>query len=114
MARDRQLVLMKPEPSEDGVVTAELADLGSLEDVLGVFAAFNTAGDGTSAGPSGGALLYGPGMIVEIPQPSDNGAGVRQAMVTVKDEDLAWSVLWRLCRKHGWKMVDPETGQSFG
>jgi len=114
MARHRQLVLMKPAPSDEGVVSAELASLGSMAEVLVVFGAFNTAGDGASTGANGMALLFGPGMIVEVPEPADRDAGVCQAMVTVKDEDLAWSVLWRLCRKHGWKMMDPETGQSFG
>lgn len=113
MARHRQLVLLKPAPSPDGTVVADLDDLGTMGEVLAVFAAFNTSADGSGAGPSGSALLYGPGMVVEIPTPPDRDP-VRQAMITVKDEDLAWSVLWRLCRKHGWKMMDTETGQSFG
>lgn len=85
--------------------------MGSLREVQEAFAPFNTATDGSPSRNPGLSILYGPGIIVEIPL---TGSEVRQALVTIKDEDLAWSVLWRLCRNNGWRMMDPETGQTFG
>lgn len=109
MARNRQLVLSLP--AEGGQkVTGELQSMGTIEEVKETFSRFNTAEDG-SPSRTGMVILYGPGYVVEIPA---FGEEVRQAMVTVKDEDIAFPVLWRLCKKCGWKMMDPETGQSFG
>lgn len=84
--------------------------MGSLADVLGRFARFNTAEDG-SPRRGGMVVLHGPGFVVEIPTFADT---ISQAMVTLKDEDYAFVVLWRLCRDAGWRMTDPETGQTFG
>ncbi len=108
MGRSRQMVLTKR--LDEDAPAGELAPLGSLDEVLEVFSRFNTSEDG-SPRRSGMVVLHGPGMIVEIPTFSDT---INQAMVTLKDDDYAFTVLWRLCRSAGWKMTDPETGQSFG
>jgi hypothetical protein len=50
-------------------------------------------------------------MMVEIPTTTDS---VAQAMVTMTDDEIAWPVLERACRALKWKLVDLETGRSFG
>lgn len=101
----RQLVLLKhadpqrpPEP------------LGTLTQITRALADYNTAPDG---GKSTGATrsLYGPGMIVEVSTASPD---ITQALVTVSEEDMAWPVLSRLCRRLGWKLMDIESGKVFG
>lgn len=110
MARKRTIVLMRPaEPDEDGPA---LASLGTRESVTEVLAAFNTAPDGAERSSSSGTeVLYGPGMVVEIPTTTDD---ISQAMVTMLDEGLAFPVLMRLCKKLEWRMMDPDTGRTFG
>ena len=36
------------------------------------------------------------------------------AIVTIIEEEIAWPVLGRLGKQHGWQMADPETGRTFG
>ncbi len=110
MARDRQIVILKA-AGETGEVSTEMLPLGSMAEVTEAFAAFNTADDGSGRKSGGMHILHGPGMVVEIPVMDGK---VSQVLVTVKDEDLAWSVLWRLSRKNGWRMMDPNSGQTFG
>jgi hypothetical protein len=92
-----------------------LEPLGSRQEVIARLAVYNTGPDGS--GPEGLGdtpgigLLHGPGFVVEIPTALEE---ISQVMVTVTDEDFAWSVLSRLCRQLQWKMLDPETGRSFG
>ena len=50
-------------------------------------------------------------MIVEVSTSADP---VSQAVATLNDEDYAFPVLMKLCRALGWKMVDIETGRTFG
>lgn len=110
LARRRQIVLMKKNPG------AKPGDppppMGDRMGVRAAFANYNTAPDG---GPAlSGALteiLYGPGMIVEVPLNQDS---VVQTMVSINDEDTALPVLMRLCKALGWAMVDIETGRTFG
>jgi hypothetical protein len=99
-----------------------MAPLGTCEEIVALLAPHNTAPDGS--GPQGMgeelgmAVLYGPGFVVEMPLTAgEGGAGngeISQIMVTVTDEDFAWSVLMRLCRQLQWKMLDPESGRTFG
>lgn len=86
--------------------------LGSRRDIREHLARFNTSGDGTEPKASRGTeVLYGPGMVIEIPLNMDS---VAQAMVTMSDEDIAWPVLMRLCKELSWQMVDLESGRAFG
>ncbi len=103
---DRQVVLTRA-TDEDSV---ELPALGSLEEVLEAFAKYNTAEDG-SPRRNGMVVLHGPGMVVEIPT---FGETINQAMVTLKEQDYAFMVLWRLCKASAWRITDPESGQVFG
>jgi len=103
------LVLQRPlEHGEPG----QLEPLGKRADVLEAFARFNTAPERLDGELTGSVhLLHGPGMVIEI---SPEGDRVMQAIIHLKERDIAWAVLWRLCQRTGWKMMDPETGQQFG
>lgn len=104
MGRSRQLVLMLP--GDNGAPRS----LGPKKKVLEVLRPFNIAQDGS---PEGFSSAYGPGIRLEFPFVDDNDP-VIQVMVTLIEEDFAWPVLMRLSKELGWKMVDPETGRSFG
>ncbi len=84
--------------------------LGTLADITTKLADYNTAPDGAkSTGPI--RSLYGPGMIIEVATAERD---ITQALVTVIEEDVAWPVLSRLCRRLGWKMKDIDSGKVFG
>ena len=115
MAKPRQVILLKavdPRKSDDG-----LSPLGTLAGLTTSLARYNTAPDRdgpaalAAADGSGIAVLYGPGLIVEI---STGQEQVGQIMVTMTDEDFAFPVLLRLCREQQWTMMDPESGRRFG
>lgn len=112
MARKRQIVLLK---SSESSKAGTLEPIGTIKEIVRDFAPFNTAPDGS--GPNGFgerlglAVLYGPGFVVEVPTGNDE---INQVMVSVTDEDFAWAVLMRLCRAVGLKMMDPESGRTFG
>jgi len=102
---------MNPVEDDAGIATGELKPLGTLAHVEDVLARFNTAPDGSERRQTGTAILHGPGIVVEIPTGLDR---VNQIMVSINDEELAFTVLWRLCKEQGWKLIDAETGQKFG
>jgi hypothetical protein len=91
------------------------SSLGSLKSVLLDFAPFNTAPDGSGNEGMGDALgvgvLHGPGFRAEVPTMSEV---VAQVIITISDEDFAFPVLMKMCRLNKWKMMDPESGQSYG
>ncbi len=107
MAKRRQLALMSVVERREGGA----APLGSLRRVKELLAPFNTAPDGSPTGQMGTHRLYGPGMVVDLPSGHDE---VMQALVTMVEEDIAWPVLSKLCKALQWKMVDLESGRSFG
>jgi hypothetical protein len=88
-----------------------MTPLGSLRQVRESLANFNTCTDGSPGRGMGTELLHGPGLIVEIATSLDP---VSQAIVTLNDEDIAMAVLFRMCKAMGWKMMDMETGRTFG
>ncbi len=104
----RQIVLMKAQTAPGD---AALAPLGTRQEVIAALARFNTAPDGSPPRAAGTEVLWGPGITVEIPTGLDP---VSQAIVTMHDDDIAWPILQRLCKALGWRMVDLETGRSFG
>lgn len=85
--------------------------MGTLREVRAGLARFNTSPDGSGSTDSGIERLHGPGMVVEVSTSADP---VSQAVATLNDEDYAFPVLMKLCRAQGWKMVDIETGRTFG
>ena len=98
-----------PDPFGGGGAPAELEPMGSQRQVLDAMAGCNTAPDGSGAG-AGSLSVYGPGMICELPLGVDT---ITQIMVTVKDRDMAWPVLAKLCRANSWRLLDPESGRTF-
>ena len=110
LARDRQIVILKA-AGETGEVSTEMLPLGSMAEVTEAFAAFNTADDGSGRKSGGAHLLHRAGVVGLRPALDGKDS---QGLGTMRDEDLAWSVLWRLSRKNGWRMMDPNSGQTFG
>lgn len=108
MARKRQLVLIKLKDPEDRL--SETVPLGSIDSFAESVAPFNTAPDG-SASEGVTRSFYGPGVIIEVSSVSPE---VRQALVYCYNEDMAFPVLYRMCRARGWKLQDMESGQMFG
>lgn len=109
MARKRQLAIFRwndPENPASGY-----ASLGNKREFIDSLAPFNTAPDGSRERSVGTQVLHGPGMAIEY---ADNQDEIKQAILTVIEEDLAWPVLSRLCRALKWKMQDLESGQTFG
>ena len=87
--------------------------LGRMAEVERWLAQFNCARDGATGMSMGMNVLYGPGITMQLPM-VDRDDPVMQIMVSLNDETIAWSVLERLSRVMGWKMMDPKTGSIFG
>ncbi len=83
----------------------EARALGSRREVLTALAAFNTAPDVPE-----GEFLYGPGLTMQIPPGAEE---ISQLLVAVIEEDMAWSVLTRICQKTHWRLLDLESGRSL-
>ncbi|MEO1583494.1 MAG: hypothetical protein AAFR96_02845 [Planctomycetota bacterium] len=105
----RQIVLFQPEDADDA--GAGMAELGSPRRVIGTLQPFNVSPDGSEGTALGTTTLHGPGLVVDMPTAAEV---LSQLMVTVVEEDTAWPVLARLCRDLGWRMMDPESGRTFG
>lgn len=106
MAKSRQLALMRA-----GTPPGETAPIGTRGEICQALARFNTAPDGAPGKGMGTLRLYGPGMAIELPTSVDQ---INQALVSVNEDDIAWPVLLRICKELRWKMIDLETGRSFG
>jgi hypothetical protein len=87
-----------------------MTSLGARGDLIVALRPFNTAPDGSA---SALGVLHGPGIIVQLPMVGDDDP-VSQILVTLNDEAAAWPVLERMCRVLGWKMMDPQSGRTFG
>jgi len=88
-----------------------MISLGTLPEVEATLGRFNTSRDGSVPKSMGMVILHGPGMTVEIPTTNES---VTQMIASVHDEDVAWSVLVRICKELDWNMMDVETGRVFG
>ncbi|MBK7406498.1 MAG: hypothetical protein IPJ41_18365 [Phycisphaerales bacterium] len=103
--KSRMMVLCrKVEPGEEG------EPLGSLADIRALLGEFNTAPDGGSSASLGLERLHGPGFVVDLPTSIDRPM---QVMASINDDETAWPVLSRICRRLGWSMLDGETGRTF-
>lgn len=107
--------MLQKKPGSEGSTASgggELAPMGSRAEVVVWLGNFNTSHDG---GPpksnAASEFLYGPGLVAELPLGQDP---VNQVMVQVNDADVAWPVLSRMCKSLLWRMVDVESGQTFG
>lgn len=113
MSKSRQILLVKLLKTEENETASILnsVPLGTCKEVKAALADFNTFADGSTA-PENFGLLYGPGLMIQMPMvgPSDP---VAQISATMQEEDIAWPVLMRMCRRLGWKMMDPQSGRTF-
>ena len=96
----KQLVILSPHPAGDN----GLAELGSRRDVFAQLAAYNTAAE-----RDGDDMLYGPGIRIEVAADDP----VRQMLLTINDEEIAWQVIMRIGRELRWKLFDPATGREL-
>lgn len=103
--KSRMMVLSRKAETGD-----EPAALGTLADVKRLLADFNTAPDGGQNGSLGLERLHGPGFVVDLPTSVDQPM---QVMASINDDETAWPVLSRICRRLGWSMTDAETGRVF-
>jgi hypothetical protein len=103
VARSRQIILIGPEGGGGP------RPLGTLREVREALANYNTASDGTAPGVL--ERLHGPGMVIEIPTSTPE---VTQAIANLYDPDIAFPVLFKMTRALGWRMMDLETGRTFG
>ena len=97
----RQFVILSREPAVNG----EMPPLGSRADVVCGLAHCNTGPE-----TAGADLLYGPGLELELPPGQDP---VRQMLMTISDDDIAWILIMRIAREFGWKILDPQSGREF-
>jgi len=102
---DRQLILLRS-PAEGETAPS----LGLKREIIGQLATLNTAPDGSKNAV--GTIAYGPGITVEFPMVDDKDE-VFQALISITDEDIAWSVLRRICQRFGWSLMDPDSGRTF-
>jgi hypothetical protein len=82
-----------------------MAPIAPRSDIVDELRRFNTAPE-----RDGGDLLYGPGITIEMPPNEDP---VRQMLLTMVEEEIAWHVLIRLAREFSWKILDPLTGREL-
>lgn len=96
------------DPAAAAVLNA--VPLGTVRELTSIMARFNIAPDGSPMTPN---VMYGPGVIAQFPFLGPNDS-VQQVLVSLVEDDIAWPVLIRLCKANAWKMMDPESGRTFG
>ncbi len=113
---NRQIALIKLLESDGGDAEAlsgsvlDAVSLGTYAQVIESLSIYNTAPDGSQENMG---VLFGPGFTVQLPFVGPNDP-VMQALVNLDEEDSAWLVLTRLCKRLNWKMLDPNSGRTFG
>lgn len=117
MRKTRQVLLVKllQDDGEDNEASSTVLNsipLGTYSEILDRMSGFNTSPDGSNR-PESFGVLYGPGLIVQMPMVGPDDL-VMQVAVSMNEEEIAWPVLMRVCRELGWKMMDPSSGRTFG
>lgn len=113
---DRSLLLVNvlpPDEGEDGDAPGGAlgtVSLGRYRQVVETLGRFNAHEEGL---PETRGVLHAPGMIFQMPLVGEDDP-VMQVLITFNDESIAWSVLERICKSVGWKMMDPRSGRTFG
>lgn len=118
MPRTRSILLVKllndgaGGDGEEGASASMLnaVPLGTTRQIAESLAPFNIAPDGD---PLTAGILFGPGLTIQLPMTGERDP-VTQVMVTLDEEDMAWLVILRLCRRLEWKLMDPGSGKVFG
>ena len=94
----QRFVICSQQPPGDG----GLAPLGSRRDIIAKLGTMNTA-----PAQAGESVLYGPGIRLEMGPDEDP---VKQMLMTIVEEEIAWLVVYRLAKAMDWRIVDVETG----
>lgn len=105
MARSaRSILLVRYEqPDFDDPTPPALEALGTALEVREMLGEFNIARDGD---PEAMSVLHGPGIVVNMPMCGDEEE-VKQLLVTINDDTIAWAVIMRVCRELQWRMMQP-------
>lgn len=106
MAKKSRMMVL----SRRGEPGDEPGPLGTRAEVKRLLADFNTAPDGGADASLGLERLHGPGFVVDLPSSIDEPM---QVMASINDDETAWPVLSRICRRLGWSMTDAESGRVF-
>ena len=97
----QQFVILSKQESSSG----ELMPLGDRKEFLAQLSQLNTH-------PSrpGEDILFGPGIRLELPPDEDP---IKQVLLTIVEQEIAWLVIMRLARKLDWKIMDPLSGREL-
>jgi hypothetical protein len=83
----------------------ELAPIATRSELVKQLALRNTGPERT-----GDDVLYGPGIEIQLAPGQDP---VTQMLLTITDEDIAWTVIMRLARELQWRLFDPRSGREL-
>ena len=106
MAKKSRMMVL----SRKGEEGDEPSPLGTHAEIKDLLAEFNTAPDGGESSSLGLERLHGPGFVVDLPTSIDKPM---QVMASISEDETAWPVLSRICRRLGWSMTDAESGRTF-
>ena len=81
-----------------------LSPLGTRKEIIEQLGIYNTAPE-----TAGGDVLYGPGIRIELPPDEP----VRQMLMTIVEEEIAWLVIMRLAKGLHWRLLDPVSGREL-
>ncbi|MEE2908127.1 MAG: hypothetical protein VX527_09905 [Planctomycetota bacterium] len=93
----RFVICSQDPPGENG-----LAPLGARGDIVKQLGTMNTAPE-----QLGEDVLYGPGIRLEM---SPNEDPLKQMILTIVEEEIAWLVIARMAHSMKWRIIDVETG----
>ena len=62
----------------------------------------------TAPEQAGQSVLYGPGIRLEM---NPNEDPVKQMILTIVEEEIAWLVIARMAHSLQWRIIDVETGE---
>lgn len=99
MSAKQYVIMARSDSSSNG-----LAPLGTRSGLVSSLQAFNTGPESSDATD----VLYGPGIRIELPPEEDP---VRQLLLTVVEEEIAWQVIIRLAKSFQWSIVDTLSGR---
>lgn len=91
--------------SRDSAPGGGMAAMGARKDIIAQLGTMNTTGE-----QPGEDVLYGPGICL-IMAPGEDP--LKQMMLNIVEEEIAWLVIMRMARKLNWKILDGETGEEI-
>jgi len=97
----KQFVIQSRTADTDG----QRVPLGSRSEIVNSLSLFNT-----QAEVEGGNELWGPGIRLELPPNEDP---IRQMMLYIVEEEIAWLPIVRLAKQFDWSVMDLETGREL-